>query len=169
VRARTSSSGEFSARRMASASSVPGSVSMITFLGVAGEVTPFEERAFPSARVTPAPTKVMAARTSAMHAAIAAPRDLALRAETFGRVTARRELLRTAGERSEDSALQSFTDCGIIIGITSGQGPPSPQNGSRLSLGSHGVNTKLNASARFPQSANEFHKRTEQYENRDEH
>jgi hypothetical protein len=55
------------------------------------------------------------------------------------------------------------------MGITSGQGPPSPQNGSRLSLGPRGVNTKLSASESFPQQANEFHKRTEQYENRDQH
>ncbi len=50
------------------------------------------------------------------------------------------------------------------MGITSGQGPPSPQNGSRLSLGTRRVNTKLSASESFPQSANAFHKRTEQYE-----
>jgi|GEM_PF-4794540 hypothetical protein len=55
------------------------------------------------------------------------------------------------------------------MGITSGQGPPSPQNGSRLSLGPRGVNTKLSASESFPQQANEFHKRTEQYENWDQH
>ena len=40
VSARTSSSGEFSASIMASASSVPGSVSMITFLAVAGGFVP---------------------------------------------------------------------------------------------------------------------------------
>src|SRR5580658_1166598 len=115
---------------MARASSVPGSVSMITFLGIpfsgaAGEFAGAVERAFPRARVAGAPTKVTAARTRAMHAAIAAPREVALRAEMFGRVTAWREFLWTPGERSEDSALQSFTDCGIIIGITSGQGPPA--------------------------------------------
>jgi hypothetical protein len=50
------------------------------------------------------------------------------------------------------------------MGITPGQGPPSPQNGSRLSLGTRRVNTKLNASERFPQTANAFHKSTEQHE-----
>ena len=53
------------------------------------------------------------------------------------------------------------------MGITSGQGPPSPQNGSRLSLGTHRVNTKLSVSESFPQRANAFHKRTEQYEIRE--
>jgi hypothetical protein len=49
------------------------------------------------------------------------------------------------------------------VGITSGQGPPSPKNGSRLSLGTCGVNTKLSARGSFPQTANAFHKRTARY------
>jgi hypothetical protein len=43
-------------------------------------------------------------------------------------------------------------------------GPPSPQNGSRLSSGRRGVNTKLSESESFPQTANAYHRRTEQYE-----
>src|ERR1700678_2470705 len=51
VRARTSSSGEVSASMMAMASSVPGSVSMMTFWGpAAGDGTEAEER-FPARAV----------------------------------------------------------------------------------------------------------------------
>src|SRR5580692_2491456 len=169
VRARTSSSGEFRARRMASASSVPGSVSMITFLAAASGFAAGPVPLFSFARVMGAPAKATTASARAMDAEHAAWRKVAFRAIKFEGGKVLRTLLRAPRERSEDSALQSFTDCGIIMGITSGQGPPSPQNGSRLSSGRRGVNTKLSASESFPQSANEFHKRTEQYENRDEY
>src|SRR5271169_138739 len=143
VRARTSSSGEFRASRMASASSVPGSVSIITFLGAAGGFVP--------ACVAGAPQKITAASRSARNA-------------VNGRGNASREVLRPPQDRREYFALLQDTNCGVIFGITSGQGPPSPQNGSRLSLGSSGVNTKLTVRKSFPQTTNEFHKRTVQYE-----
>ena len=147
VSARTSSSGEFSASRMASASSVPGSVSIITFLGVAGGLAPTGEAAFVPACVAGAPQKITTANASARNAA-------------NGRSNASREVSRTPQDRSGYFALLQDANCGVIFGITSGQGPPSPQNGSRLSSGSRRVNTKLTVSKSFPQTANEFYKRT---------
>ena len=139
------------------ASSVPGSVSMMTFLGAAGGVAPAAERAFSSARVAGVPRKAATARTIVTNTENAALRDSELRVAT-------RASLLTPRERGENFASLHFANCGLIIGITSGRGPPSPKNGSRLSLGSRGVNTKLRASERFPQTANEFHNRTGLYE-----
>ena len=139
------------------ASSVPGSVSMMTFLGAAGGVALAAERAFSSARIPGAVMTETTARTSAMSAENAALCRAVLGAEMCAASV-------TPRERGENFASLQFANFGLIMGITSGRGPPSPKNGSRLSSGRRRVNTKLRTRERFPQTAYAFHNRTEQYE-----
>jgi hypothetical protein len=88
-------------------------------LAVAGAAALVAERAASCARVAGATAKV----TSAMHAASIARRTAAMCAEIFACVAAGRTFLRAAQERSEKSALAECKNCGVIIGITSGQAP----------------------------------------------